>query len=135
MSTDPEAKLFYGYVKPIKDDDDFDELGDDASENEEDDESDEEGYDDYEETPWSKAHTISVHGCIGGIHGYDENLGYFLAVEESLHTAEWDEVKPLTAKDFKVKAEWDKALNKAAAEFGIDLTGLEPGLYLVCLYL
>lgn len=118
MSTDPEAKLFYGYLEPLVED--------------EDDSDDEE--DDDEDTPWDKSHTVRSHGCIGDLYGYSENLGHFLAVEASLHTAEWDEVKPLTPQDFVTQPEWDEQLHQAAVHFGIDDTGLQPGWYLVCLY-
>lgn len=121
MSTEPEAKLFYGYIKPKNDDDaDYDE--------------DDEDNEEQDEDAWSKAHTETACDCTVGLYGYDENLGYFLAVEESLHTAMWAEVVPLKTEDFEVKPAWDESLRLAAEEFGIDLTGLQPGWHLVCLY-
>lgn len=116
MSTDPEAKLFYGYMQPESDREQRSEL--------------EEG----EDTPWSATHTKHSSGCVGGMHGYDENLGFFLAVEESLHEADWDKIIPLTQKDLEIQPEWDGQLRLAAADFHLDLTGLKPSWYLVCLY-
>jgi hypothetical protein len=57
-----------------------------------------------------------------------------LAVEESLHEAEWDEVVSLKPEDFEAKPEWDEKLRQAALEFGIDLDGLQASWHLVCLY-
>lgn len=122
MSTTSEAKLFYGYIKPIEDGDDDEDYNDECEE---------------EESPWDSAHTKSAHGCTVGIHGYDENLGYFLAVEESLYAAEWDTVKTIDIIDLGVKSlerPWDEMLRSAASEFGIDLSGLASGWHLVCLY-
>jgi hypothetical protein len=118
MGKDPEAKLFYGFLEPLVEDDEESE--------------DEDGEED--ETPWEKAHTRKAYGCIGGIYGYDENLGHFLAVEASLKEAEWDEVMPLTSQDFEVKPGWNQQLKEAALVQNIDLTGLTPGWFLVSLW-
>ena len=118
MSTDPVAKLFYGYTKPI----DEDKVEDD---------------DEYEETPWSKAHIKSSHGCTVNLYGSSGSLGYFLAVEESLQKAAWDTVKPVDLIELGVQSlqkPWNGMLRLAAAEFGIDITGLPLGWHLVCLY-
>jgi hypothetical protein len=119
MSTDAEAKLFYGYIQPESDKElyrkiDFSRTND--------------------TTPWRETHTKKAYGCIGGIHGYDGELRFFLAVETSLHEAEWDEVKPLTPQDFVIQPEWDEQLHQAAGYFSIDDADLHPGWYLVCLY-
>jgi hypothetical protein len=117
MSISSEAKLFYGYIKPEEDDEEYDGVS--------------------SSSPWSKAHTESTHGCTVDIYGYDENLGYFLAVEESLCTAEWNTVKTIDLIDLGVQSlerPWNEMLRDAASEFGIDLTGLSLGWHLVCLY-
>jgi hypothetical protein len=116
MSTSIEAKLFYGYVKLVEEDYDFD---DD---------------DEKEDTPWDTAHTNKAHGCIGGIYGTDGNLGNFLAVESALYKAEWSTVKSLSPQDFEIQPEWDEQLQQAAAHFGIDVSELKPGWHLVSLY-
>ena len=118
MSSDPEAKLFYGYLQPEEDREHYQNL--DHSRD--------------QETAWSATHTKTAHGCVGGIYGYDENLGFFLAVEASLQKAEWDEVVPLTPAHFVVKPGWDEQLRQAANTFKLDITDLQPGWYLVCLY-
>jgi hypothetical protein len=118
MSTDPEAKLFYGYLQP---------------------EDEKEAYNDEEdidkETPWSDAHGRQAHhGCIGDIYGYSGALGFFLAVEESLHTTEWDKVTSLSPQDFEIKPGWNEQLQQAAQVFNLDISQLQPGWHLVCLY-
>jgi hypothetical protein len=115
MSTSIEAKLFYGYVK-IVDEDDYDE------------------YNEKPETSWDTAHTNRANGCIGGIYGTDGNLGNFLAVESALYKAEWSTVKALSPQDFEIQPEWDERLQQAAAHFGIDVAELKPGWHLVSLY-
>ena len=117
MSTDPEAKFFYGYIKSV---DEFE-----ACDN------------DREYTPWDKSHTKSAHGCTVDLYGYSENLGYFLAVEESLYTAAWDTVKTIDIIELSAKPidlHWDEMLHNAANEFGIDIAELALGWHLVCLY-
>ena len=116
MGISCEAKLFYGYLQP-KADKEYHYESEDST-----------------DTPWTETHTKRKCGCIGGIYGYDENLGHFLAIEESLHTAEWDEVVSLKPEDFEVKPEWNEMLHQAALEFGIDLDGLQPSWHLACLY-
>lgn len=118
MSDTPQAKLFYGYLQPEADREIFQGIGPDEE----------------KETPWSATHTQVSHDCVGGIYGYDESLGFFLAVEESLHEVEWDKTKLLSQKDFEVQPTWNEDLRLAAEEFKLDLTGLEPGWYLVSLY-
>jgi hypothetical protein len=117
MSSDPSAKLFYGYMQPESDKERYAEI----DHNEDD-------------TPWSATHTKRAHGCIGGIHGYDEHLGFFLAVETSLRVAEWDQVQWLIQQDFVVQQEWSEQLALAAEAFKLDTAGMEPGWFLVCLY-
>lgn len=117
MSSDPVAKLFYGYVEPI-DPDDYDHFDKDED----------------EETPWGEAHTKRACGCIGELFGTDGNLGNALAVEASLHKAEWSHVNALSPQDFEVHSEWDEQLQQAAAHFGIDVSGLKLGWHLVSLY-
>lgn len=119
MSSDPQAKFFYGYVEPRDEDEDYEDYGD---------------YNEEDETPWDKAHTNTAHGCIGGIYGYSGNLGNFLAVQVSLHEAEWAEVHTLKQQDFEVQPEWKEQLQAAANHFEIDLSGLQPGWHLVSLY-
>jgi hypothetical protein len=120
MSTDPSAKLFYGYKQPDADRERFNEI--DYATVEEDD------------TPWSATHTERSHGCIGIINGYGENLGFFLAVEASLHEAEWDEVVTLSTRALEIQPEWHEQLRQAAEAFHLDVSGMVPGWYLVCLY-
>lgn len=114
MSTSSEALLFYGYVVPVG------------------------VFDEYEEehgsSPWSEAHTKEKNGCSVGIFGYDKHLGYYLAVKESLHRVEWDEVCTLDQDDFQVKFYWDDQLYEAAKLFAIDLAGFELGWHLVHLH-
>jgi len=120
MSTRPEAKLFYGYLQPEADKEEYNALEDD------------------EDTPWSAIHGKKAYGCIGEIYGYSESLGFFLAVEESLHTAEWDEVKSANLVGLAARyleSAWDVQLRQAAETFGLDVTGIRPGWYQVCLYL
>lgn len=117
MSTDPEAKLFYGYIQ----------------------EAPEEGeWDEEDEGAWGKAHGRQPQfGCMVDLYGYDGSLGYFLAVEESLCKAEWSEIQPIDMVSLGVRhleSTWDAQLRQAAETFGLDLTGLKPGWYLVCLY-
>ncbi len=121
MGTDPEAKLFYGYIQPLPDEDDWE---NDSSEEEE----------DEEETPWENTHCVTKHGCIGGISGYDENLRHFLAVEKSLSEAQWSNVVALSQDDFEIRPEWKDQLQQAVEAFGLDVSGMQPGWYLVCLY-
>jgi hypothetical protein len=119
MSTDPEAKLFYGYLQPDDDKEKFnEEIADDA---------------DYE-TSWSGIHTKHAHGCIGEIYGYSSSLGFFLAVEKSLHEVMWDKVKMLSPQDLTIQPEWDDQLRQAAQIFNLDISQLQPGWHLVCLY-
>lgn len=117
MGVTPEAKLFYGYMQP---------------------ESDKELYaridHNNDDTPWTATHTKEAYGCEGGIHGYDEHLGFFIAVKASLKVAEWDDVVALTSQDFEVKPEWNQQLKEALSAFNIDPTGLTPGWYLVSLW-
>ena len=120
MSISCKAILFYGYLQP---------------------EADKEYYyeaDDGNETPWTETHTKRKHGCIGEIYGCDENLGHFLAVEESLQKiTPWDGVKSLKISDLGAKSldpSWNERLHQAASEFGIDLAGLQPSWHLACLY-
>lgn len=117
MGVTPQAKLFYGYLQPESDREQYQEI--DTNE---------------EDTPWSATHLKKANGCIGGLYGYDENLGFFLAVEESLHEVEWDKKKRLIQKDFEIQPTWNEQLRQAAEEFGLDVTGLESSWYLVSLY-
>lgn len=117
MSTDPVAKLFYGYIQPEADKKIYDAIDHNV-----------------DDTPWSAIHTKKAYGCIGDIHGYDMHLRFFLAVEASLKEAEWDDIVPLTAKDFEIRPEWNQQLKEAAIVFNIDPTGLTPGWFLVSLW-
>ncbi len=118
MSTDPIAKLFYGYIQEAP------EEGEWSKED--------------EETSWDRTYGRRPQfGCTVDVYGYDRSLGYFLAIEESLHTAEWSEIQPIDLVGLGVKhleSTWDMQLRQAAEIFGLDLTGLKPGWYLVCLY-
>jgi hypothetical protein len=122
MSTDPSAKLFYGYKQPDADKKAHQKIDYATAEAGEDD------------TPWSATHTKRSHGCIGVIHGYDEHLGFFLAVEASLHEAEWDEVVTLSTRALEIQPEWHAQLQQAAKAFHLDVSGMVPRWYLVCLY-
>ncbi len=118
MSDDPEAKLFYGYLQPEEDKELYNANSDE---------------DDEYETPWTYIHTKHRHGCIGELYGYSNCLGVFLAVEESLYNASWDKVIKLPER-FTIQPSWDERLKEAAKEFALDISGLQPGWHLVCLY-
>lgn len=117
MGTDPQAKLFYGYVKPTPDERAW---------------SEDEDEDEESDGAWS-IHSMS-NGCVTGIYGYDDDLGYFLAVKESLHHVEWSshELIPQTA--LVSKSEWDEQLRNAAALWNLDISKLKVGWHLVALY-
>lgn len=118
MSTDPIAKLFYGYIQEAPEEGEWSEKD--------------------EETSWDRTYGRQPQcGCTVDVYGYSGSLGYFLAIEESLHTAEWSEIQPIDLVGLGVKrleSTWDMQLRQAAEIFGLDLTGLKPGWYLVCLY-
>lgn len=120
MSTDPSAKLFYGFTQPV------DEYGE-PIENEEDKDEDGEG-------PWERAVGTNSE-CVTGFSGYDDNLINFLAVEESLHVVEWSEICVLEQTDLEVKPDWDKKLRQASEHFKLDIPAdQQPKWHLVCLY-
>ncbi len=118
MGTDPTAKLFYGYLQPEDDRENYNEHSDE---------------DDFD-TPWTMTHTKTRQGCIGDIYGYGSSLGFFLAVKETLYYAGWDRVIKLTPERFTILPEWDEQLKGAAKEFGLNIADQLPGWHLVCLY-
>ena len=113
MSDRPTAKLFYGYLQP---------------------ESDREKDYKEDESPWEATHCKVAYGCTGEIYGYYENLCFFLAVKESLHESEWDEVTDLEPVQLAIRPSWDITLREASKQFGLDVTDQVPGWHLVCLY-
>jgi hypothetical protein len=128
MRADSEAKLFYGYVEPIDDEDDC--INFDYDEEQEADEK-------RNEAAWQKSHTARAHGCIGDLYGYDdgydEDFRHFLAVEASLHKAAQSKICVLSPSDFTIQPEWDEQLQQAATHFGIDVSKLKPSWYVVSL--
>jgi hypothetical protein len=117
MGLSVRASLFYGYLQPQWDREIFLERNDP----------------DFE-TPWSDIHTERFARCVGGMYGYDEHLGFFLAIEASLKQAEWDDVVELRIADLKVHEVWQSYLETAAQHFHLDLHGLRPSWYLTSLY-
>jgi len=123
MSTDSEAKLFYGVVKPTIEARAYD--GDYDYEAEE---------SETEYGPWSDAHGKPYKPASVGLYGYDDDLGYFLAINDSLHTVEWSTTKLIPASSLVVQPEWDEQIRAMAEYAGLDISGLEIGWHLVCLY-
>lgn len=114
MSSDLQAKLFYGFIQPLDDR--------------------EAHYQDMEETPWTQTHTRKAHGCLGGIYGTDEAIGHYLAVEGSHRTAQWSTIVALNQKELQVEDYWDAQLEDAVKHFNLNVTGQSPSWYLVSLY-
>lgn len=128
MSTDPEAKLFYGYVQPTPEEAEWDE--DETGEDEDEDEDEE--ADEESGNPWAVYGTSN--GCETGLYGYDNDLGYYLAVKESLYSAEWSQHIFISQIDLVRKPEWDEQLLQAAKLWNLDVSNLKVGWHLVCLY-
>lgn len=123
MGMDPEAKLFYGYVHPTPDERAWSDEG-----KEDDDDSDDEEADDA----WA-VYGVS-NGCETGIYGYDDDMGRYLAVKESLHRVEWSSHELISQADLTPKPEWDEQLRAAAALWNLDISKLKLGWHLVALY-
>ena len=161
MGTDPAARLYYGFTQQRDNDGDFVTLTLDeitmkglatpaqralfAQHAEEaqldeiigqlDDDDDE---DTSDEGPWNDHHgdwlvykPWRVHV---GLIGSDYELGFFLAIPESLLEADWHKVVDFDVSHFKVGEDWDARLWAAVKDWGLNVHEDKPGWHLSALY-
>ena len=74
----------------------------------------------------------AIYRLTGAMNKKDQAA--ILAVEKSLSEAEWDNVVVLSQDDFEVQPEWKDQLQQAVEAFELDVSGMQPGWFLVCLY-
>lgn len=112
MSNKAKAELFYGYLQPLEDKEAY-------------------NNDKNTATPWSAMRSKEAHGCVGEKFGDPGDIGFFLAIKESLRSGELRTLRSLGERDFQVKPAWKEQLKQAVAAFKLDVTNLQPDWYIV----
>jgi len=80
---------------------------------------------------WRTTHDKDVPGCVVRISGYDENVQYFLAAKESLHSVEEGYAVLIPSGELIVDPVWHSSLEAARKNFQLEVVSERPAWYMV----